>query len=56
VTTALPCISSSESDFKLYIHFEFYERKNHKQLKNTLIYKAKQFMLTNTIPIKVYIF
>ena len=45
-TTPLPCIGLSESDSKLYTNFEFCEGKNHKHLKNTLIYKAKQFMLT----------
>ena len=39
----------SESDSKLYATFDFYDKKNHKHLKNTLIYKAKQFMLTKTI-------
>jgi hypothetical protein len=39
--TPLPCIGLSESDLKLYIKFEFYEGKHHKDLKNTLIYKAK---------------
>ena len=31
---------------KLYTNFEFGEGENKKYLKNTLIYKAKQFMLT----------
>ena len=59
-TTPLPCIGLSESDSKLYTNFNFCEGKNHKQLKNTLIYKAKQFVLTTNKIIffkrKVYIF
>ena len=46
----------SESGLKLYTNFEFCEEKNHKHLKDILIYKAKQFILTRTIPIKIYIF
>ena len=46
-TTLVPCIGSSESDLELYINFEICEGKNHKHFKNTLIYKAKKFMLTN---------
>ena len=41
----LPCIGINESDSKLYTNFELCEEINHKHLKNTLIYKAKQFML-----------
>ena len=41
-----PCIGLSESDLKLYTNFEFYEIKIHKNLKNILIYKAEQYMLT----------
>ena len=44
--TPLPYTCLSESVSKLYTNFEFCEGKNHKHLKNTLIYKAKQFMLT----------
>jgi hypothetical protein len=40
--TPLPYIGLSESDSKLYIDFEFCEGKNHKHLKNTLIYKDRQ--------------
>ena len=54
-TTSSPCIGLIESDSK-YTNFEFSEGKNHEQLKNTLIYKAKQFMLTNFSSRKVYIF
>ena len=43
--TPVPWISLSESDSKLYTTFEICEGENHKHLKNTLIYKAKQFML-----------
>jgi hypothetical protein len=46
-TTPLPCVGLGESDSKLYTNFEFCEEKNKKQLKNILIYKAKQFMLPN---------
>ena len=45
-TTPLSCKGLSESDSKLYTNFEFGEGKNHKRLKNTLIYKTKQFLLT----------
>ena len=45
-TTLSPYIDLSESDSKLYTNFEFFEGNNYKHLKNTLIYKAKQFMLT----------
>ena len=48
-TTPLPCISLSESDSKLYTNFEFCEGTNSKHLKNTLIYKAKQFMFTKSV-------
>ena len=48
-TTPLPWIGLSESDSKLCPNFEFCEGKDHKQLKNTLTYKAKQFMLTKKI-------
>jgi hypothetical protein len=45
-TTPLPCIGSSEIDSKLFTNFEFFvKEKNHKYLKNTLIYKAKQVLL-----------
>ena len=46
VHNSLACIGLSESDSKLYPNFEFCEGKNHKLLKNTLIYKIKKFMLT----------
>jgi hypothetical protein len=55
-TTPLSSINLNESDTKLYTNFEFCEGKNHKQLKNTLIYKAKQFTLTRRISRKAYIF
>ena len=45
-TTLVPCIGLSENDLKLYTNFECCEGKFHKHLKITLIYKAKQFMLT----------
>jgi hypothetical protein len=48
----LPCIGLGESDSTLHTNFEFCEGKNHKHLKNTLIYKAKQFVLTKKIPRK----
>ena len=38
---------------KLYPNFEICVGENHKHLKNTLIYKAKQFMLTKIISRKV---
>ena len=45
-TIPLLCISLNESDSKLYIDFGFCEGKNHKHLKNILIYKANHLMLT----------
>ena len=55
-TTHVLCTSSSESDSKLYTNFELCEKKNHEDLKSTLIYKAKQFMLDVSFPNKsVYI-
>jgi hypothetical protein len=33
-------------DSKLDTNFEFCEEENHRHLKNTLIYKTKQFMMT----------
>ena len=55
-TTPLPCTGLSKSDSELYINFGFCEGKNFKHLKNTLIYKAKQSMLSKNISRKVYIF
>ena len=55
-TTPFPYISLSESGSKLYTKFEFCEGKNYKNLKNTLIYTAKEYMLTKKISRKVYIF
>ena len=46
----------SESDSILCINFEFCEEKNHRHFKIILIYKAKQFMMTKTNPVKVYIY
>jgi hypothetical protein len=40
-TTALAYIGLSESVSKPYTNFKFCEGKNHKDLRNTLIYKAK---------------
>ena len=40
-TTPFPCIGLNESDAKLYI----FEGKNHRHLKNILIYTTRQFML-----------
>ena len=50
-TTSLPCTSLSEIDSKLYINFELGKGKNHKHLENTLIHKAKQFMLKQSLHI-----
>ena len=44
-TIPLSCIGLSESDSNPYTNFKFCEGKNHKHLENTLIYKAKQYML-----------
>ena len=47
-TTLVPYIGLSESDLLyLYTNLEFCEGKNHKHFINTLIYKAKKFMLTH---------
>ena len=40
-TTSLTYIGFSGIDSKLYTNFEFCEGKNHKHLKNTLIYKRQ---------------
>ena len=48
-TTLSPCTCLSESDLKLYNNFESCLRKNHRHFKNTLINKAKQFMLIKII-------
>jgi hypothetical protein len=40
-TTPLPCIGFNGIGSKLYTNFEFCEGKNHKHLKNTLIYKSQ---------------
>ena len=45
-TPPIPFISLRESDSKLYINFEFCEGKNRKNLRDTLIYETKQFLLT----------
>ena len=37
-----PCLVFNESDSKLYTKFEFCEEKNHRQIKNILIYKLSQ--------------
>ena len=55
-TTPLPYIGLSASVSKLYTNFELCRGKNHKHLKNTLIYKAKQFILTICFSRKLYIF
>jgi hypothetical protein len=55
-TTPLACIGVSESDSKLFTNFEFCEGENYTHLENTLMYKAKQFMLTNYLTRKVDIF
>jgi hypothetical protein len=52
-----PYLLVSECGSKLYTSFEFYEERNHRHKKKTvLIYKAKQIVVTETIPRKVYIF
>ena len=45
-----PCLVLSESGSILCTNFEFCEEKNHRHLKNILIYKAKQFIMTKTNP------
>ena len=44
-----PCLVLSESDSILCTNFEFCEEKSHRHLKNLLIYKFKQFMMTKKI-------
>ena len=45
-TTLYPCLGSSESDSKVNTYFEFCGEKIHRRSNNILIYKAKQFMMT----------
>ena len=52
-TTPLPCIVLSESDSNLYTNFEFCEGKII-TIENTLIYKAKQFVLGKNIKNSVH--
>ena len=52
-TTHDPYLNSSESDSNLYTNFEFCEEKIPWHSKDILIYKAKQFMMTKTIPKKI---
>ena len=47
--TPLPYIDLNESNSKLYTKYEFCEGNNLKHLKNTLIYKAKQFIFDKKI-------
>ena len=55
-TTPDPNLVFNESDSKLYTNFEFCEEKrNHRNLRNMMIYKAKQFYDDKIIPRKVYI-
>ena len=51
-----PCLVLSESDSKLYSNFEYCEERNHRHWKNILIYKARHFSMTKSIPRIVYIF
>ena len=55
-TTPDPCLAFRESVSKLYTNFEFCEENNHRHIKNILIYKAKQSIMTKQIPRKVHIF
>ena len=48
-TTPNPCLVLSESDLVLCINFEYCEGKNHGHFESALIYKAKQFMMTQKI-------
>ena len=52
-TTPLPCIVWSESDSKLRTNFELCDEKYHKHLKNTLVHKTKQFVLTRKLQEKI---
>ena len=47
-TTPEPYIGLSESDLKLYTNFDFFEENYCKQFKNTMIHKAKKYMLTES--------
>ena len=55
-TTSLPYIGLNESDSKLYNDFTFCEGKIINISKNTLLYKAKQFMLKICFSRKFYVF
>ena len=55
-TTHDPCLVLSEGDSILCTNVEFCEENNDRHFKDILIYKAKQFMMTNTNPRKVHIF
>ena len=48
-TTLDPCTHLSENDPKQLTNFGICENKDHKHFINTLVYKAKQSILTNTI-------
>ena len=50
------CLGLSESDSNLDINFEFCDEKTHRDLKNILVYKVNQNMMTKTIWRDVYIF
>ena len=53
-TTSDPCLVLSESDAKVHTIFKISEEKMYRLLINTLIYEAKQFTMTKTIPRKFY--
>ena len=55
-TTLAPCIGSSESDSNYTLTLNFMKEKLIDIQKYVLIYQAKQFMMTKTIPRKVHIF
>ena len=55
-TTFYHCLGATESGSKLYNNFEFCEGKNYGHSKDIPVYKTMKFMMTITIPIKVYIF
>ena len=56
-TSLDPCLVLSESDSISFTNFEICEEKNHTHMKDILIYKAKQFIMTKTNSNRiVYIF
>ena len=49
-TSLDPPLMLSEIDSKLYTNLDFVQNKYHTHLRDILIYKAKQFIVTKRIP------